>query len=383
MKKTFTLIGCGLAVLLSTQIGLAQSSAVGQAEVTTTPGRLGNPPAAVMSLFDVQFNLDVTAATGGAGNAGVLYFNNEFWVSEWNSANVWKLDNAGNLTGNFTIPTGTGGGIRAMTTDGSYVYASQNGTGILKIDPATESVVATISVASLGFTARSLTYDPTADGGNGGFWVSNYGTDIVQVSMTGAMLTSIPASSHTLTGMYGTAYDNISTPGAQFLWVFNQAGTTAAPLAEIWQVDINTGYLTGATYEVNAGLGTGTLGLAGGVCIATGIAAQPSICGLLQENPDLIVGLELPITTGISENSGNDNISLFPIPATDAINFVINNSNAQQIEVRMFNLQGQVVKSLQTAPGKISIDVKDLASGLYTVEILNGDSKITKKFMVD
>jgi hypothetical protein len=330
------------------------------------------------ALFDVQFNYDLTTATSGStGCAGIVHLGTQFWVSKWQSDTVFRLDNSGTLISFFNIPLGAGGGIRAMTTDGNFVYASQNGPEILVIDMVTESVVSTIPL-SLAYNARSLTYDATANGGAGGFWISNFGTDITLVSMAGASLSSIPAATHTLTGMYGSVIDNISSP-TQKLWVFNQPGATGS---EIWQIETATGMLTGVTLDANAAISS-TTGLAGGICIATGIATEPSLVGLIQDTPNIILGLELPDPLSVHENDNTASAEVFPVPANESINFVVSDMKSSTLQVNVYDVNGKLVKSLLSADKKITISTKEFASGVYTVNIQNGENTIVKKFMVD
>ncbi len=377
MKKIFTKIlliavAAGSATFSQAQTGTGSGAeAIGSGTSTgvTVPG--------VQALLDQQFSYNITTATGSVGNAGIVHLGTEFWVAKWQSDTVWVLDNTGNLVSSFFVPLGVGGGIRALTTDGNVVYASQNGPDIVVIDKVTKMVTGSIPVPALGFSIRSLTYDPTADGGAGGFWVSNFGTSIVQVDMTGGTLNTITAGTHGLAGMYGTAVDNISSLGAQYLWVFDQP---ANPGATLWQIDVATGTQTGVTLDVNLTLGYA--GLAGGVCIATGIAAQPSLCALVQQTPNSIEGFELPLPVGLTETGNASDISIFPVPATDYIYFMINDLNAGLLNVEVFSVTGQLVTSFASADKKITVATGDFAPGVYTVKISDGVSESSRKFMV-
>jgi len=90
------------------------------------------------------------------------------------------------------------------------------------------------------------TYDPTLDGGNGGFWIGDFGSDIISVSMVGFELSVIPASDHNMV-IYGGAIDNVS-PGGPFLWIHDQSGI-APDQSEVKQIDIATGLPTGVVYS--------------------------------------------------------------------------------------------------------------------------------------
>ncbi len=378
MKKIFTKFLLLAALAGSVTFSYAQTSGTGSgSEAVGTGTSTAIPSPGVQALLDQQFSYNITTTTGSVGNAGIVHLGSEFWVAKWQSDTVWVLDNTGNLVSSFFVPLGAGGGIRALTTDGNMVYASQNGPNIVIIDKVTKTVTGSIPVPALGFSVRSLTYDPTADGGAGGFWVSNFGTSIIQVDMTGGTLNTITAGTHGLAGMYGTVVDNISSLGSQFLWVFDQPGN---PGATLWQLDVATGTQTGVTLDVNLSLGYA--GLAGGVCIATGIAAQPSLCAVIQQTPNSIEGFELPLPVGLNETGNASDISIFPVPATEYIYFVVNDLNAASLNVEVFDVKGQLVSAFASADKKITVATGDFAPGVYTVTISDGVAKTSRKFMV-
>jgi hypothetical protein len=128
-----------------------------------------------------------------------------------------------------------------------------------------QTILQTITLAS-GMTARHCTYDPTADGGAGGFWVGNWtGTTypdvIFQVSMTGAQLASIPAATHGLTSVYGTAFDDV-TPGGPYLWAIDADGGSGVTVT-IKQIVLPTGTQTTTSIDLSDA-GLASYGGAGG-----------------------------------------------------------------------------------------------------------------------
>ncbi|MEZ5082618.1 MAG: hypothetical protein R2750_04110 [Bacteroidales bacterium] len=63
----------------------------------------------------------------------------------------------------------------------------------------------------------SIAYDNSEDA----FWCADWDSDITLVSRTGVTLNTFPASIHGLSGMIGTAFDNVSN-GTPYLWIFDQ-----------------------------------------------------------------------------------------------------------------------------------------------------------------
>ena len=240
------------------------------------------------AMWDVEFVTNIEQATGMGGWAGVCWTGTEWWAAVWNTDTLARLDVNGNLTGMFTIPTVSG--IRSMTTDGTSIYAGNASTTINVIDPTTRMVTSTITSP---VDARHCTYDPDANGGMGGLWVGNWATDIVQISLTGATLNTIPAATHGLTACYGSAYDNVSA-GGPYLWMFDQSGL--ASQAMIVQLALPTGAPTGLTWDVMRDVGASSSdGLAGGLCLTNQVVSGKwTLAGLMQGTPDnLIFGYEL------------------------------------------------------------------------------------------
>ena len=76
---------------------------------------------------------------------------------------------------------------------------------------------------------------------------------------------------------------------------------------------------------------------------------------------------------GVEDNVLND-FSLYPNPAHDVLNI----ESQQEIEtVKIYNLQGQLIKEVSTN----SIDVSNLNTGLYFVQVTIEGKSITKKFI--
>ena len=222
------------------------------------------------AIWTIQLDADPT--TIGTSLAGVIWTGTEFWCAKWNSADIYTADASGNLTGNFTISGITG--ARSFTTDSSHIYIGAAGGSIYKVDPATKTLVSTISTSVA--SCRYVTYDPTLNSNAGGFWTGAYASDITSVSMTGTTLSTISSAIHGLTGIYGMAYDNFST-GGPFLWAFDQGGNDA----DIIQLDMS-GNPTGLMHDANSDLGAGG-GLSGGLFICNNyFPGTTSIIGIVQ-----------------------------------------------------------------------------------------------------
>ena len=290
MKHSFKV----LAILtLAFALGAAQTMdrSPSKAPVSFPSGQ--NPAA----TFDLQFDYDANTVTGAAGNAAAIFFDNtaaggpQFWTSRWASNVLHRWNPNGTLIEQFTITGVTG--VRGLTYDGQYLYASTNSATIYKIDPVTKTLAGTITCQG-GVTTRMITYDPVRDG----FWTSNFTGNISCVDRSGAVIATITS---TLAAKYGSAYDPY-TPGGPYLWVFDQTNTAGGPPQNLYQVDLNTLTFTGVTFDVLTRVTTGgTAPIAGGLFISPGLVpSKATIGGLLQGGgtgaDDRLFGLELATT---------------------------------------------------------------------------------------
>ncbi len=88
-------------------------------------------------------------------------------------------------------------------------------------------------------------------------------------------------------------------------------------------------------------------------------------------------------TAGILKNDVASNALLYPQPATDQVTVMAENLHGD-CNVKVFNLSGDVVatrKQLADAE-KLTVDVQDLPTGMYMLEVINGDRTYRKKLVV-
>ncbi|MCF8296090.1 MAG: T9SS type A sorting domain-containing protein [Saprospiraceae bacterium] len=218
----------------------------------------------------VQFNKSLIA--GGNNQAGVETDGTFIYTTMWNSDTIVKYDMLAHLIEKFTI-TGVSN-IRDLAYDGTYFYGGNVDSIIYKMNFSTKTLVGKISCPS-GTEVRSIAYDDINDG----FWVSNWASEIVLVNKSGVPLNTIPALSHELTNMYGSAFDNI-TPNGPYLWVFNQAGN----YCDIVQISISTKEQTGLIHDASLDVAINSIGaVAGGLFSHTDSLSGTTILGGLYQ----------------------------------------------------------------------------------------------------
>ena len=341
------------------------------------------------ALWDIQFAYNATdTAAGDLGMAGCNWINGEFWVSRWASDTLYRFDINGSLISEFTIPNLSG--TRSFTTDGTNLYAANASNTISIINPTTQTVTGTIT-SQASVTARHCTYDSTLDNGNGGFWTGNFNTDIVAISMTGTVLSTITTATHGLGGMYGSAFDNVST-GGPYLWIFHQGGTAQS---EITQLQLPAGTQTGITHDVIGDVGAQiglTSGLAGGLFITDQIVPnQWTIGGLCQGTPsNTIFGYELSDPTpsgpdaeivGLRNTRGYTQIPM-PQNLADAFQADVMNVSPVDIDTIIVDFEvsyggSPVWTDTQTATGLLAANTIQVVSAPYLPMSGLGDYDVT------
>ena len=87
-------------------------------------------------------------------------------------------------------------------------------------------------------------------------------------------------------------------------------------------------------------------------------------------------------SVGINENNDKKDIVIYPNPANNFIN--INNlSHNDIIELKLFNINGRLVKNIKTSNKNIiRINTIDLISGIYFIHIIKKESIITRKISI-
>jgi len=292
----------------------------------------------IEALWDMQFNFNLETASGALGNAGGEFDGTYYYTTRWASNLIHQYDMAGNLVQEFSIPGVTG--LRDLAYDGTYFYGGAAANTIFIMDFTTQTLIGTITSPE---GVRNIAYDSANDG----FWVGNWTTDIVLVDRSGATLASIPAATHALTSVYGSAYDEYSA-GGPYLWLFHQ-GVSGAE-AHIAQIDIATGMQTGVTHDMLVDF-PATSPLAGGLWVNSGVASGfASIGGVAQGTPDMFFALEL----------------------TEAANWVSTNPVMDTVAVG------------DTVQVAVTFDATGLISGLYEADIhVNSNDPVTPTVTVD
>ena len=84
-------------------------------------------------------------------------------------------------------------------------------------------------------------------------------------------------------------------------------------------------------------------------------------------------------TTSLSQIEKNNEINIYPNPATNQVKVIWNNINVEEIKITSF--QGTLVKQLSTSgiQGEENIDITNLSPGIYFVNVGNTVHKLIVK----
>jgi hypothetical protein len=232
----------------------------------------------ICEVWDIAFKYNVTDSSGGnSSQAGVEFNGTYFYTTLSNEASINKYDRDGTYIGTYPIVGAST--IRDLAWDGQFLYGGSATPLIYIIDPVNMHVVNSIDAPE---NVRGIAYDNSHDA----FWICDWSSDFYLVDRNGNTLAEIPNLG--LEAVYGLAYDDFS--GAPYLWAFSQDFGGA----DLIQIDVFTGEMTGIAHDVLGDIpGWGT-GMAGGAFITRDyLPGRIIIGGLVQGNDDWILGYEL------------------------------------------------------------------------------------------
>jgi len=173
---------------------------------------------------------------------------NRFYLGSWSPeihGTIRQHAMNGQYLDNFTIQGLEG--PRNFASDGLNYYVVNATMNIYKIDLVAHTILGTIPVSCTGVSfLRHIAYDPTLNGGAGGFWVGG-DNNIAAVSMNGTQVVSTVQGVVEQGGVImGSAYDPYSSPANPCLWLTQMIMDGHAFIRKF---DINTKTLTSFLHD--------------------------------------------------------------------------------------------------------------------------------------
>lgn len=71
---------------------------------------------------------------------------------------------------------------------------------------------------------------------------------------------------------------------------------------------------------------------------------------------------------------------IYPNPARESVTIELGQEGVDS-EIQIYNVQGQVVKQVNASSSRLNVEVNDLPSGIYIVQLVQGDRKEIKRFI--
>jgi len=102
-------------------------------------------------------------------------------------------------------------------------------------------------------------------------------------------------------------------------------------------------------------------------------------------NSTFVDNINVAGVLGVSENELTTAISLYPNPANTLVNIIVNDNAYDSIRIQVFNSLGQRLQSAESngqRTNNFSLDVSNLAAGLYFINIDVDGVKVSKKLLV-
>jgi hypothetical protein len=96
--------------------------------------------------------------------------------------------------------------------------------------------------------------------------------------------------------------------------------------------------------------------------------------------------IPLPLATGIREVEAGNGINLYPVPANNTLNIAYGAQNNERASFRIFSLDGKTMMQGDWFPNSNinvqTLDISNLASGMYSIEVISGDYRNVSRFVV-
>jgi hypothetical protein len=101
---------------------------------------------------------------------------------------------------------------------------------------------------------------------------------------------------------------------------------------------------------------------------------------------DVSTYVNTAIVAGLTQHEINNNLSVFPNPASDMLNISLDNAANETVSVSLTNMIGQTVKEQNLGSNtsiKSNLDVNGLSKGIYLMNVKIGNSSSVKKIVIE
>ena len=105
----------------------------------------------------------------------------------------------------------------------------------------------------------------------------------------------------------------------------------------------------------------------------------------LSDNADAGTGWEIEWIDNVNINekeAGFGAIKVYPNPANSILNVEVNTINGEDADLMLYNVLGERVANTSTTDARASINVDNLAKGMYLLKITTSQGSTTKKVTI-
>lgn len=94
------------------------------------------------------------------------------------------------------------------------------------------------------------------------------------------------------------------------------------------------------------------------------------------------LSLDALITSAPDEVSENISFDIYPNPASEIVNMNINNRSNEEMEINIYDVIGNLVKSMALKQNQTAINIEDLSNGVYVVSLKSKDITTNRKLII-
>ena len=91
------------------------------------------------------------------------------------------------------------------------------------------------------------------------------------------------------------------------------------------------------------------------------------------------------VSSGNSIHNMDEAVNIYPNPAYSEANVVINNSKAGNFRINVYNMTGSLVKQIEASkaagPHLEKFSVAEFTTGVYLIEVTQGESRAIKRLI--
>ena len=110
-----------------------------------------------------------------------------------------------------------------------------------------------------------------------------------------------------------------------------------------------------------------------------------SASGAIPANLDFlwVDSLSFSGSVGISENSKNETIEVYPNPSSSSLTIDLSALNNREVKIQIMDLQGRVEQRIENKSTltKMVVNIGDFSKGIYFIDVISKDATIRRKFI--